>query len=227
MLEHGPIEPLAENLWRVDGALPRMALRRQTIIARDAAGRLLLHNGIALGDDAMRELEALGTPTWLVVPGPYHRLDPHAYKARYPALRVHCPRGARGRVEEVVAVDGSYDEFPDNAVLRLSHVDGVADKEGVLEVRSADGTTLVFNDLVFNQPHLPGLFGLVYRWIGSSGGPRITLVSWLAFVRDRPAVKAHLARLADTPGLVRVVPAHIEPIRENAAEVLRGIAANL
>ncbi|HET6581795.1 MAG TPA: hypothetical protein VFG69_00085, partial [Nannocystaceae bacterium] len=93
VLEHGPIERLADNLWRVRGALPGMSLRRTMTIVRRRSGNLLIHSAIALNETAMRELEALGPPTELVVPNRGHRLDAPAYKKRYPNLRVYTPRG--------------------------------------------------------------------------------------------------------------------------------------
>lgn len=227
VLEHGALAELGPELWRVEGALPGMALRRQMIVARARDGRLLVHNALALREEVQRELEALGEPTWLVVPNGWHRLDAKAYLARYPRLHVLCPRGSRAKVEQVVAVSATYDEaeLPDG--LALEHLRGVAEVEGVLRVSTREGTTLVFNDVIFNQPHLPGLFGLVYRLLGQSGAPKVTLISRLWMVKDRRALAAHLEELAATPELVRVIPAHIEPITPDPAAVLRALAASL
>jgi hypothetical protein len=226
-LEHGAIEQLAENLWRVEGALPGMGLRRQMIVARTGDGRLLIHNGIALGDAEMTRLEAWGTPTWLVVPNGWHRIDARRYKDRYPSLRVVSPRGSRRRVEQVIPVDATYDELGELDGIAVAHLRGLADAEGVLRVHSSDGVTLVFNDALFNQPHLPGAFGIVYRLLGQSGRPKVTLIARLFMVKDKRAYAEHLHELADTPRLVRVIPAHIDPITENAAEVLHRVARDL
>ncbi|HZH03491.1 MAG TPA: hypothetical protein VEY30_06880 [Myxococcaceae bacterium] len=61
VLKHDPIEKLAENLWRVKGALPGMSLKRNMVVARLSSGGLVIHNGIALDEASMRELEAWGT----------------------------------------------------------------------------------------------------------------------------------------------------------------------
>jgi hypothetical protein len=60
VLNHGPLEKLADNLWRVEGALPGMSLRRTMTVVRRADGSLPLHSPIALDDERLRELEALG-----------------------------------------------------------------------------------------------------------------------------------------------------------------------
>ncbi len=227
VLPHGPMQALADGVWRVEGALPKMALRRHMIVARDADGRLMIHNGMALDEEGMKELEGLGTPTWLVVPNGWHRLDARRYKDRYPDLRVVSPRGARKKVEEVVPVDLTYDQMEPSERLRLTHLEGLKGVEGVLEIRGEDGVTLVFNDALFNQPHLPGLFGAIYRLLGQSGQPKVTLITRLAMLKDKRAYAAHLTQLADTPELARVVPGHIEPIVEDAAATLRRVARDL
>ncbi len=53
VLAHGPAEPLAENLWRVEGALPGMSLRRVMTVAKRTDGRLVVHSAIALEEGAM------------------------------------------------------------------------------------------------------------------------------------------------------------------------------
>ncbi len=103
VLPHGPIEVLAENLRWVQGSLPGMSLKRVMTVARMADGRLVIHNAIALEDGAMKEIEAFGTPAFLIVPNGGHRLDAPAYKKRYPALSVFAPKGARKKVEEVIS----------------------------------------------------------------------------------------------------------------------------
>ena len=226
-LGHRPIEELAENLWRVEGDLPRMSLKRQMIVARTADRCLLIHNGIALEDAAMARLEAWGKPTWLVVPSRYHRIDAGRFKARFPELTVLCPAGARTGVEKVVAVDGSYEDFADVDGMELGHLRGLGDREGFLAVHSADGDTLVFNDALFNQPHLPGAFGAVYKLLGQSGRPKVTAIARMAFVKDRVAYADHLRELSARPSLRRIVPGHGHVIDERAADVLRKVANDL
>src|SRR5689334_19384503 len=95
VLEHGPLEQLADNLWRVQGAVPGMSLRRNMTVVRRRDGSLLLHSPIALDEPRRTELERLGKIAVIVVPNAGHRLDAPAYKARYPEVTVFCPRGAR------------------------------------------------------------------------------------------------------------------------------------
>ncbi len=228
VLPHGPLEKLAENVWRVEAGLPGMPLKRVMTVARRADGRLVIHNGIALEDAAMKELERLGEPAFLVVPNGYHRMDAPGYKARYPEIVVLCPKGARAKVEQVVRVDGDYGSYPADDDVRLEHVAGVGEAEGAMTVRSEDGVTLVLNDLVFNMPHAPGFTGFVFKHLtASSGGPKLSRVVRWFLIKDGAAVRGELERLAATPDLCRVIVSHHETITEDPARVLREVAATL
>src|SRR6218665_296202 len=112
VLRHGPLVQLSDNLWWVEGEIPRMSLKRVMTVVRRSDGTLVIHSAIAMGDKEQRELEALGTPAVLLVPNGMHRLDAPAYKKRYPTLRVYAPRGSREKVEEVMPVGGTYQDFP-------------------------------------------------------------------------------------------------------------------
>ncbi|GMV39593.1 MAG: hypothetical protein AMXMBFR64_13090 [Myxococcales bacterium] len=223
---HGPLSQLEPNLWEVEGDLPGLPLRRRMTVARSADGRLLVHSAIALDGPGMASLDALGPVSWIVVPNGYHRIDAPRYKARYPDAVVLCPRGSAAKAGERVAIDGAYDEVAPSD-LRLSHLDGTAEREGVVEVRSPSGVTLIFNDCLFNQPHLPGFKGWLLKAMGSTGGPKVTFVARTFLTKDRKALRAHMERLADTPGLRRLVPGHGAVIDQDAAGVLRAVAAKL
>jgi hypothetical protein len=228
---HGKLEKLAENLWRVQGSMGGIPMPRVMTIARfgDAADRgLVIHSAVALQEEAMRQIEALGEPAFLLVPSRYHRIDAARFARRYPKARVLCPAGSRAQVAAVVRVDGTYDDFPGDDGVRLEHLDGVGDLEGVMKVRSPDGATLVFNDILFNLPHGSGVGGLALRLVGSSGGPRVTRIARTFIVKDRRALARRFVALANgTPDLMRVVVAHGDIIDHEPAEVLRRVALTL
>ena len=156
-----------------------------------------------------------------------HRQDARIFKDRYPQLNIVAPRLARGQVEEVVPVDLTYEEFPADTTVRLETMAGTDEREGLVIVTTARGTTVILNDAVFNMPHQPGLQGLLLRLLGSSGGPRVTRLARLLLVKDRPALRAHLERLATLPGLHRVIVSHHETIDRDPAATLRQVAATL
>lgn len=228
VLPHKPIERLSERLWRVEGALADMPLQRVMTIARRSDGGMVVHNAIAVDDAARAELEALGPIAAIVVPSGYHRLDAGVFRDRYPGARVICPRGARAKVEQVVPVTGGYEDEPADPAVALETLDGTAATEGAMIVRDGHGASLVLNDIVFNMPHRRGVTGFVLRWItASTGGPRVSRIARWFLIKDRPALRSHLERLASMPDLRRIVVSHHEVIDRDPARVLRDVAATL
>jgi hypothetical protein len=228
VLPHRPIEELAANLWRVEGDLEGMPLKRVMALAKRGDGGLVVHNAIALEDEVMKRIDAWGPVQAIVVPNSFHRLDAPLFADRYPGARVYCPAAARKRVEEVVRVDGTYDDFPGDDVVSLATLEGTGQQEGVMVVRSASGATLVFNDVIFNLPHGPGLSGFIFRYITlSTGGPRVTRVARWFLVKDAPALRAHLERLAAMPDLERVIVSHGRVTESDVAAMIRTAAATL
>jgi hypothetical protein len=229
VLPHESIQKLEDDLWTVSGRLPRVPMNRRMSIVRLADGGLVFHNAVPLREPAMREIEAFGRPVFLVVPNGYHRLDLHAWKQRYPALRVVCPAPARRRVEALVPVDGGWETLPRNGNFEALPLAGSRSGEAALLVRSAGGAraSLLFGDAVMNIPHQPGLGGLVLRLLGSSGGAKVTRIARIFTVSDAKALSAALERLAATPRLVRLVPSHGDLVEREAAGVLRAVAARL
>lgn len=228
VLPHDPLEKLTENLWRVEGSMGNMPVRRTMFVLRLRDGRLVIHNAVALAEPEMKEIEAWGTPAILVVPNGWHRIDAAPFKERYPALRVVCPEKASRKVAEVVPVDGVFDAFdPGSDEVAFRHLPGVKHEEGVMEARSADGLSLLFNDLIHNNHPRPGLQGFVFSVLTGRAPPRHHRALGLMLIRDRKALRQELLRLADTPDLRRVLVAHGPPILTGAAEALRHVAAGL
>jgi hypothetical protein len=228
-LPHQPIEKLAENLWHVQGSLPRMTLRRGMTLVRLGDGRILVHGAIALEEAAMREIEAWGSPAVLVVPNAIHRLDAPAYKARYSTMRVFAPKGAREKIEQVIAVDATLDDFPPDDHVGFEPLGGIGDDEGAMRVRSADGVSIVLGDLVFNMDRKIDPIGFFFTTLfGSAPGPRVSRLYKMLHVKDRQALRADLERLAAAPGLVRLIVAHEKIARgPDAPAALRKAATYL
>ena len=209
VLEHGGIQKLTDRLWRVEGMIPGMSLRRVMTLVKLKAGGLLIHSAIALGESELGELEAWGKPELLLIPSGYHRMDAPAYKKRYPALRVYAPSGSRSKVEEVIAVDGGYEDIPKDDVVQAFNVPGTGDREGALLVRSDDGVTVILNDIVMNMDRKRDLLGFLFTTLlGSAPGPRVSRLSKLALVKDKRALRSELLRLAALPDLIRLVVSH-------------------
>jgi hypothetical protein len=224
VVDHEPILRCEPNLWLADAALPGTGLRRRMSVVRAGDGRLVFHNAVPLREQDMRELEDWGTPAFLVVPNRFHRLDLHAWKARYPALRVLAPAQAAPAVGKVVPVDGDLSALPRDPALTVHPVAGWKLGEAVLEVRSGDRASLVVGDLLMNNPPVPGAHGLVLRLMGSTGGPKVTPLARLLGVGDARAVARSLRQLAALPGLRRLVPSHGTIVESGVGDALRRAA---
>jgi len=153
----------------------------------------------------MQELEAFGRPSYIIVPNGFHRQDARIWKDRFPSAKVMAPRGSAKKVGKVVPVELTYGEAPSDESVKISHFDGVKEREGVVEVRSSDGTTFVINDVICNFPKLGGMMGFFLGPTGQPSVPRFT--RW--FVKaGGGALGEHLARLASTPNLRRLIFSH-------------------
>lgn len=226
--EHGPIQKLESNLWRVEGEVPGMKLRRVMTLAKMADGSVLIHSAIALTEYMMREIEDWGDVRYIVVPNAYHRLDCARFKRRFPEAKIVCPKGATKRVSEIVPAELTFDKFVGDETVTLRHLAGTNDGEGVLVVKHGDTSTVVFNDLVFNMPHVGGVIGWVMRYVTlSTGGPKITRVARLLVVKNKAAIIGELNQLAAISGLSRIIVSHHEVIEDNAPQVLTELAKSL
>lgn len=225
---HGPIEQLESNLWRVQGDVPGGKLKRVMTIARLPSAEVVVHNAIALEETLMRQIDDWGKVAYVVVPNGYHRLDCARFKRRYPAAKVVCPSAATKRVGEVAKVELSYADFPSCDEVSLRHLAGTNENEGIMLVKHGETSTIVFNDLIFNMPHVGGTMGWVLRYLtASSGGPTISRLARMLVVKDASAVARELRELATLPGLCRLIVSHHEIITERPAELLQRLADTL
>jgi hypothetical protein len=229
VLPHGPLTPIGGNMLTVEGRIkmPLTELPRRMTVVRLHDGRLVVWSAIALGEPSMAALEAFGTPHFLVVPSDHHRLDAHAWKARYPDMQVVAPVGARDKVADVVAVDTTEPEFGDDNVEFVT-VPGTKGHEAALVVRAPGATTLVLNDLVGNIRAASGIDGWLLRLAGFAGDDaQIPRVIKAAVVKDAADLRTQLLQWAELPALTRVIVSHGEPIEHEPRDVLRGLAASL
>jgi hypothetical protein len=197
---------------------------RTMMIARRSDGRLVFFNAVPLEEPDMKELEAWGTPGFLVVPNAFHRLDIHAFKQRYPEMKVVAPTPVREKVSQVVPVELSTAEVPTDSDVELFGLRGTKVEEISMLVRSAGRVSLCFGDGVFNLKHVKGVDGFFFKLIGSVGGPRVTPLAKLAIVGDKKALAAHYRELSALPGLVRLIPTHGDIMDVDAPAVLNRIA---
>jgi hypothetical protein len=229
VLPHGALQELEDGILTVVGQI-RMPLghlpRRMTIIRlRDR--RLVIWSAIALDEAAMAQLEAYGTPAFMIVPNDHHRYDARAWKQRYPQLQVVAPAGAAEKVAKKVEVDTNAPNFADPNV-RMETIDGTRAREAALIVQTAKGTTLILNDIVGNIHDASGLSGWMLRVTGFAGKtPQVPKVVKFAMVEDAEALRSQLLRLAKIDSLIRIIVSHGDPIETNPRYQLHMLADSL
>jgi hypothetical protein len=176
----------------------------------------------------MKKIEALGEPSFLIVPGVGHRLDVKAWKQRYPKAMVLCRPGARKAVEEAIRVDATSDVLDDPTVT-LQTVPGVGDMEAALLVRRDAGTTLVVNDILANVRHPHGMGAhIMARLLGFGvNRPMMPRVGKWMYVKDKKALASAFRAWAKEPDLKRIVVSHGDVIDAEPRGVLEGIAREL
>ncbi len=230
VLPHGKLKRLERDLLSVSGTMkmpPMGDVSRRMTIVRLADGRLVIYSAISLDEIEMKALESYGLPAYLIVPGDIHRMDAKPWKDRYPKIKVIAPAGAREKVQEVVPVDATEVDFGDPAV-RFMTMPGTGDKEAVLVIETASGTTVVLNDLIFDLANRPGFSGWLFKTLGMTGDePHITFPVKLKQVKDKSAVSAQLEDWAHLPNLKRVIISHGDIIAEAPGAVLERISLEL
>lgn len=226
---HGKLTQVADTIWTVVGAIrmPLLSFPRRMTVVQLRDRRLVIYSAIALDDEQMSVLRALGDPTYLVVPNDHHRLDAWAWKQRFPSIVVAAPAGAREKVEDTVHVDTVAPDFADPNV-QFATVLGTGDKEAALIVHGNAGTTLVLSDVIGNMPDEPGFRGWMLRTAGFAGEvARIPMVARLSMIRDREALRAQLETWSEMSDLTSVIVSHGNPIDQHPRQTLRRLAVSL
>lgn len=229
VLPHGPLTEIDDGILTVTGQIhmPLVDLERRMTVVGLRDGSSVIYSAIALGEEEMKQVEMLGTPRYLVVPGDAHRLDARIFKQRYPMLRVITPPGSLKRVRNAVEVDATEVDFRDPDVI-WQVADGTEGHEAALLVRRAAGATLIVGDLISNLPRKPGFEGWLLQIMGFGGeGPQIPNVEKMLVVKNKAGLRQQFLDWAAVAGLKRIVVCHGRPIEDDPATALRGLASKL
>jgi hypothetical protein len=170
---HGPLrEVWSQVLYALEapGCSQGPPVRNMTIYrvpdsnVKNNNHRLVIYNGVSIDDATIGAIEALGTPTILVVPNRMHREDAAIWKNKYPHLQVVCPSYCTSKVVEVVPVDMSVEDWVAmeewSKWIKIKAIDGWGDFEFVLEVQLETPSSnkvgkiaVVVCDLLFTLPY--------------------------------------------------------------------------
>ncbi|MDF7775085.1 hypothetical protein P1X14_07495 [Sphingomonas sp. AOB5] len=226
---HEQLVEAGDGILTVAGDIP-MPLgnfpRRMTVV-RLQGGRTAIWSAIALDEPEMQQIEALGAPSFLIVPGDHHRLDAKIWLDRYPAAKVIAPPGARAMVEEAVPVDATHDILDDPEV-NFCVVPGTGQHEAFLHIRRADGVTLVTNDIIGNVAHPHGIGANIMGRLFSFGvtEPQVPRPVKRG-LEDKTLLAARFRAWAAEPELKRIIVSHGDVLDENPREALLKLAASL
>jgi hypothetical protein len=225
VLPHGKLTRLNERIVTIVGDLkmPLMKLPRRMTVVQLKSGDLAIFSAIALHEPDMAELEALGRPTFLIVPSERHRLDAPGYAQRYSSITVVAPSGGKEKIGKVVRVDTSSPDFGDPSV---RYVELAADS--ALEVDSDDGLTIIVNDLIGDIHDESGIGGWLLRVMGFAGDdPHVPAPVKLLLGKQKIEVAQQFRRWATRDDLRRIVVSHGDTIDSDPRGVLRTLASSL
>jgi hypothetical protein len=220
---HAPIEQLLPGLWRVAGSMS-LPIERSMFVYRLRDNSLLLDSVVAMEEEGMQALEALGPPTVMVVPHPKHTMDAVFYKRRYPHIRALGERDAQRKLDEL-----TFDDTPDRGLPPLGitpHVvPGMSSTEVVLELPLAGGKrALLFTDLI-NRNEGPS--NVMMRLVGPPGDGGVARILKLTQIDDTGRVRAFLRQMAAIPSLSLIAGCHGGIVTENCAAWLNRAADQL
>ena len=225
---HGNLEPLASNLWLVRGSMP-FPLRRNMIVYRLPDGTLVLYSVVAMNEEGMKALEALGRPAVMVIPNRGHLMDAAFYTKRYPDLKVACPpQGKKKALERCGRVDGTPEDLLKPLGIKVHPVHGVRNGELALELDIPGGKALITNDVIGGRDPEAGKSFLL-RLTGPPAGVRLgvaRIVRWV-MVHNKVDLRSWLHLMAENPALKLITASHAAPVDSDCAEALRDAATTV
>lgn len=229
VLPHGELKAVDDRLLTVEGdiSMPLAKFPRRMTVVGLTRNRSAIFSAMALDEAAMRRIEEVGKPSFLIVPNGHHRLDARPWKQRYPKLKVLCPPGAKKSVSEAVPVDSTADILGDKDV-QFVVVEGTHKAEAALVVRRKSGTTIVANDVIAHVRHPHGLGGKIIARLAGFGvkRPQVPRVVKRLMVEDKRKLANQLHEWSEIPGLRRIIPSHGEVV-ERPVPALERMAEEL
>jgi hypothetical protein len=203
---------------------------RNMAVHRLPSGGLLLHSAVALQEEGLSTLTALGRPEVLSIPHAKHSMDAAFYKRRFPDLKVIAPDDSKKEIEERrgVKVDGNTADVLVAHGLRAQAIPGIAYTEYAIEVPAGGRWGLLVTDTLSHGATQvpPTWFGRMMSVTTTPGGGfGVSRIFRWMMVRDRAAFRKWIAAQADRDDLAFVWMAHGDPVTNDVkAELGRAVA---
>jgi len=221
---HGPVSFVDDGLFVVEGRWKRSPFERKMAVFLLATGEVAVHSPIAMDEAGMTALEAIGRPSWILVPNTGHSSDASWYADRYPAARVLVPAAARAKLfEKVRRIDGSLDEdWPESFHGEVAVIPLNGTRIGEVAFVHGPSRTLVLTDAVFHYrdrdlPWLARTFMRANRGYDRFGPTRI-FTSF--FIQDREAFHASIDALLEYD-FDRVIMSHGRMLDSGGKDAIR------
>ena len=228
---HDPLERLDDNLWAINGDVPGFSpaarFHRRMSILKLSDGRLLFCNAVPVDDATLALIRDLGTPAILVVPHHLHAIDAHAFRERL-GLSAYTGEKEIERTRALLPITGSLAALPVDPAFSIEALPSSKFGEAAVVVRTGPRVSLLVCDLILNVRHGGGFPGFLFKVLGFTGpAPRVAPIVRLRAFPNKQALRTDLMRLAELPGLTRVVPSHGLIISDDPAGALRRVASLL
>jgi hypothetical protein len=222
---HDPIEKLEDNLWAVQGDVPRIPFKRRMFIIKRSDGSLMFSGtAIPVDESSLAEITAWGRPAILVVTHDQHMIDARPFAEKL-GLDIYGPKACEAKMRARAQIAGMLEDIPPDPNVQIAAVAGAKNGEPAVLVKSDGGTrvSLLVSDVLQNNSRAS--IGLLPRLMGFGGGPKVVPVFKMIFLKDKAALKRQLTEWAELPGLARLVPCHGDAVTSGVAERLRAAAA--
>lgn len=221
---HDALEQLDENLWAVDGDVPGFppaaGFHRRMSIVKLSDGRLLFFNAMPVLDATLDAIRALGKPALLLVPHHLHAIDAHSFREKLD-LAVYTAAQSIEKVRAILPVAGALEDLPRDPAFSIETLPSSKFGEAGVVVKSGPRASLLVCDILLNVPHGGGFAGFMFKLLGFTGPvPKLAPMVRLRAFSDKAAARKDLLRLADLPGLTRIVPSHGPVIANDPAGTL-------
>ncbi len=214
------VTPLGPDLWHVESTVkvgPAVTFPCRMTIAKLASGGLWLHSPVALDDEVVAQIEALGPVEHLVAPNLFHHMFMRAAQEHFPDATTWCAPGLETKRSDLsfdhVLTDEAPEPWADTIDQRIVHGSGF--NEVVFFVRPS--SALIMTDLIFNMSgELPSWGAkLITRLASAYGRPAQSRLAKL-MLKDRARAGASFQAALDAWPFELAIMAHGEPIAQNA-----------
>ena len=220
-----PAEELAPGLWRLERRLKMpggLILPVATTIFRLPSGKLFLHAPATLDAAAEASLRALGSPSVVFAPNPFHHIAIPDYRRVFPDCAVFYVPGLPARIPGLPPGVEVSDRAPDAWEGAIEPVPfGPSRGFSEIAVFHPATATLVLTDLAFNMRRYAGTLDRIgWRLFGVPPEFGVSRTARLTLLRDKRAARPYLENML-AKDFRRILVSHGDPVENDAKSEFR------